>query len=276
MTLPVDSHVHGEWSWDARRGSLERTCARALELGMPAVVFTEHVDASPTVLDPEELDEPLRPLIGGDGLLRPPPLDRDGYLAAVEGCRGRFPGLTIVAGIELGDGHRADSAATAQAEGFGRVLGSLHSVPVDGRFLEPPELLRTRGPEQMLRDYLTELCRMVEGCDLFEVLAHIDFPLRFWPADAAPFDAAAFEDDFRPPLRLLAGSGRALEVNSSVPLPEPVLRWWREEGGRAVTFGSDAHEPESLGRELEAAAALAHEQGFRPASRPQDPWRLPA
>lgn|SRR6478735_698458 len=35
MTLPADSHVHSEWSWDAGHGSMDRTCARALELGLP-------------------------------------------------------------------------------------------------------------------------------------------------------------------------------------------------------------------------------------------------
>ena len=39
--LPAGGHVHSEWSWDAYVGSMERTCARAVELGLPAVAFTE-------------------------------------------------------------------------------------------------------------------------------------------------------------------------------------------------------------------------------------------
>ncbi|MFC7757916.1 hypothetical protein ACFQY4_07665 [Catellatospora bangladeshensis] len=38
--LPAAGHVHSEWSWDAYVGSMERTCARAVELGLPAVAFT--------------------------------------------------------------------------------------------------------------------------------------------------------------------------------------------------------------------------------------------
>lgn len=30
--LPGDSHVHSEWSYDARSGSMERSCARAVDL----------------------------------------------------------------------------------------------------------------------------------------------------------------------------------------------------------------------------------------------------
>ncbi|HEY6684454.1 MAG TPA: PHP domain-containing protein, partial [Propionibacteriaceae bacterium] len=44
MPLPPDGHVHSEWSWDAPNGSMEKTCSRAVEMGLPAVAFTEHAD----------------------------------------------------------------------------------------------------------------------------------------------------------------------------------------------------------------------------------------
>jgi histidinol phosphatase-like PHP family hydrolase len=49
VVLPADGHVHSEWSWDAPDGSMERTCARALDIGLPAVAFTEHAH-DPTTL----------------------------------------------------------------------------------------------------------------------------------------------------------------------------------------------------------------------------------
>lgn len=50
MILPADSHVYSEWSWDtggptsAAAGRMELMCALAVRIGLPAVVFTEHVD----------------------------------------------------------------------------------------------------------------------------------------------------------------------------------------------------------------------------------------
>ena len=44
VPLPPDLHVHTEWSWDAPRGDMERSCERALEIGLPAIAFTEHAD----------------------------------------------------------------------------------------------------------------------------------------------------------------------------------------------------------------------------------------
>jgi histidinol-phosphatase (PHP family) len=42
--LPLDSHVHSQWSWDALAGSMKGTCQRAVQIGLPAVAFTEHAD----------------------------------------------------------------------------------------------------------------------------------------------------------------------------------------------------------------------------------------
>jgi histidinol-phosphatase (PHP family) len=115
--------------------------------------------------------------------------------------------------------------------------------------------------------------RLVEGSEDFAVLAHVDYPVRQWPVDAGAFDASAFEDELRTILRALARSGRALELNSRVPLAPAVVAWWHEEGGRALTFGSDAHDPDDLGRGLAEASAVASAAGFAPGPTPVDPWR---
>ncbi len=44
--LPSDDHTHSEWSWDASAGSMVGSCARAVELGLPSIAFTEHVDVT--------------------------------------------------------------------------------------------------------------------------------------------------------------------------------------------------------------------------------------
>ena len=58
-----------------------------------------------------------------------------------------------------------------------------------------------------------------------------------------------------------------MEINTSgwLPLDASLLTWWREEGGPAVSFGSDAHDPFTIGREFATAAALAQAAGFGPA-----------
>ena len=57
-----------------------------------------------------------------------------------------------------------------------------------------------------------------------------------------------------------------------LPLDASILRWWHDEGGEAVTFGSDAHEPDAIAAGFHDAAAMADELGFRPGSDPFGFW----
>jgi histidinol-phosphatase (PHP family) len=278
MSLPTDGHVHTEWSWDTVTGSMIGSCERALDLGLPSVAFTEHADLTPWLIP-----EPIRPLLPDhfrvrlrpDGVLEPPDLDVEGYLASVDECRGRFPDLRILSGVELSEPHwhRSRADALLEAHDFDRVLGSVHSLPDGDGHHQELTVVAGRPPGDILRAYLTEVLGLVESTAGFAVLAHIDYALRSWPAEGPPFVVADFEEEFRAVLRALAGSGRALEVNTKVPLPGEVVRWWFELGGEAVAFGSDAHEPGLVGHGFTEAAALVESCGFRRGRTPHDFWR---
>ncbi|WP_043626862.1 PHP domain-containing protein [Nonomuraea candida] len=299
MTLPPDGHVHSEWSWDAPLGAMERSCARAAELGLPSIAFTEHVDHTAWTVTPGSLDGDghLAGLVTPEGRLTPPAFDAAGYLAAIDRCRERFPGLRILSGMEVGEPHwHAEAVAGLLGAGrFDRVLGSLHCLPLrsgdglgeplragdglgeplragDG-FAEPPEHYGRRAAAEVVRHYLAEVVTLVTESAAFAVLAHIDYPIRSWPVrTAGPFDPRAFEEEFRHALRATARSGRALEINTRLPLDPLLLRWWHEEGGDAVAFGSDAHEPSKIAHGLREAAAMARAHGFRPGADPYDLW----
>ncbi len=272
--LPADSHVHSEWSWDAVAGDMAATCARAEAIGLPAVAFTEHVDLTPWPIEVHEVGviQPhamrwLRP--GGEFVA--PELDVAGYLRCVERCQEQFPDLRIRSGIEVSEPHwHADRLAGLVAgDGFDRVLGSVHTVRSD-RGDRPVDLALTDRPaDVVMRDYLAEVRRLAESDAPFSVLAHIDYPARHWPG---VFVAKDFEDDIRAALATLAASGRALEINTRVPLAAEIIEWWAQSGGEAVSFGSDAHRPDAVGRGFADAAALADAAGFRGDGAPGDLW----
>ncbi|WP_250002835.1 PHP domain-containing protein [Actinoplanes sp. M2I2] len=274
--LPADSHVHSEWSWDTWVGDMEGTCARAVEIGLPAVAFTEHVDHVVWTADRGTLEasREVRAFADAAGRVRAPVFDAAGYLAGVERCRERFPGLRVLSGVEIGEPHlHAEAVARILGAGrFDRVLGSLHGLPVGVTFYEPPGLFEHYGRDAALRRYLGQVPAVIAGSAVFEVFAHIDYPVRAWPVDAEPFDPWAFEEEFRLALGAIAAGDRVLEVNTRVPLHPEILRWWREEGGRAISFGSDAHLPAALATGFREAAHVAEAHGFRPSRRPEDYW----
>lgn len=271
--LPADNHVHSQWSHDTGpRASMAAACARAADLGLPSVAFTEHLDF--TDWGP---DDP----IAGTGITPndkwgPRPLDISGYLACLDECRHRFPSLRILSGAEAGEPHLfAGSAAAVLSSGqFDRVLGSVHTLPSGGRLVYARPLLRHEPARHLMRRYFAEVVAMIEGSDLFEVLAHLDYPRRYWPEAAGRYRESDFEEEYRAVLRALAASGRVLELNTASPLASvSLLRWWREEGGTALSFGSDAHLPGYVGERFREAAGLAGAAGFRPGRDPFDFWR---
>src|ERR1700694_4207487 len=111
VSLPPDLHVHTEWSWDAPRGHMEQSCERAIEVGLPAIAFTEHADWA-LVHEGQHA------------------VDIHGYFDAIERCRSKFKNLRILTGVELGEPHWFPQE-TAQILGAGpldRVHGSIHCI----------------------------------------------------------------------------------------------------------------------------------------------------
>lgn len=257
----ADNHVHTQWSWDASRGDMEATCRRAVELGLGSIAFTEHAD-----------------WIRGDKAV----LDAEGYFEGLERCRAAYPELRILSGVEMGEPHwHEERAKQLLSRSFDRVLGSVHCIEWEGTATDASSrgFLTPEHAENMFRCYLREVLALIEGNVTFEVLAHLDYPKRYWP-EAPAYDESKFEDEFRTIFRAAAQSELVLEVNTTrggeparFLCPGPVLLgWWREEGGRAVSFGSDAHRPDHLAEGFEVAREVAAAAGFRASDDPLAFW----
>jgi histidinol-phosphatase (PHP family) len=270
---PMDSHVHTQWSWDAPgEASMARSCEQALAVGLPAVAFTDHLDFTA----PTDGDQIAEEHVAPRPYAKMHVLDVPGYLAGIQACRERYPDLRILTGAEIGEAHMwAASARTVIAQGrFDRILGSLHAIPFDGKLTAADDLFQRMPADQVMRLYFAELLRLVQGSDIFGVLAHHDFPRRMWPRDTAPYDERTFEPEIRAVLRALAASGRMLEVNTKSPLASvELLSWWRDSGGTAVSFGSDAHQPWRVGARFKLAVDVVEAAGFRAGRDRFDFWR---
>jgi histidinol-phosphatase (PHP family) len=254
---------------------MARSCEQALAVGLPAIAFTEHLEFT----EGGEGDAIGAVATDARWWNRIKPLDVTAYLAQVEECRQRFPGLRILSGVEAGESHlfAASAGAVLRAHSFDRVLGSLHAVPYQGKLVAADALFGSMPDDQVMRYYFAELLRLIEGSHIFEVLAHLDFPRRYWPKGAHLFREEAFEEEYRTVLRALASGGRVLEINTKSPLASvDLVRWWHAEGGTAVSFGSDAHLPQRVGDRFKLAVDVVEAAGFRAGRDPYDFWRRAA
>jgi histidinol-phosphatase (PHP family) len=253
----ADNHVHTEWSWDATAGDMDGTCHKALDLGLKSVASTEHADF----------------VQAPDGKF-----DAEGYLECVARCRAKYPDLRILTGVELGEPHKYPEETRALLDaGFDRVLASVHGVTWEGRFTDAcePGFFDEDNLDEYLQLYFGETAALIASDVQFEVLAHIDYPKRYLPEGLA-YSPETYEVQFRAILKAAAKRGVVLEVNTTrgrklcPGLTE--LKWWREEGGRAVSFGSDAHRPEFLADGFAHACEVAAAAGFRPTDDPNGFW----
>ncbi len=261
-----DGHVHTQFSWDAERGDMEATCRRAVEMGLPALAFTEHADYV------QGVHQDLRPL------------DTGAYVEELERCRAQFPDLRILAGLELGEPHQhpAEAAKALSEVEPDRILGSVHVVSWRGTVLDGSQIERIPASEVkgFERAHLEETLRLVESDAPFQVLAHLDYTKRYWPHDEVRFREEDFEEEVRAVLRALVRRDGVLEVNTTRGIehrrglcPGPTtLRWWHQEGGRAVAFGSDSHVPELIAAGFREAGQVAEAAGFRPSDDPGGYW----
>jgi histidinol-phosphatase (PHP family) len=244
---------------------MEATCRRALEIGLPSIVFTDHADFVRAFDDQR-------------------PVDIEGYLECIENCRRAFPQLRILSGIELGEPHLfpAEAGAMLTAGRLDRVLASVHCLRIDGRYVDMSQRVLNRdSADRLMRDFMGETLALVESDQRFDVLAHLDYPKRFWPHQELPFVETDFEEEYRAVLRALASRESVLEINTtrgSDPVRGlcpglPVLRWWHQVGGGAISFGSDSHEPARIASGFGVAAEVAEAAGFKPSDDPAGFWR---
>lgn len=245
---------------------MERSCARAVEIGLPAIAFTDHADF----------------VVVHEGQHC---VDIVGYHADIERCRTKFKNLRILSGVELGEPHwfPRETAEILAAGKLDRVLGSIHCVRLNGEILDASQFGSRAVADQpsAVRAYFRETLALVESTQPFEVLAHLDYPKRYWPEGTAPYREEDFEEELRAVLIAAARRGTVLEVNTTRGEGEgrklcpglTTLRWWHELGGEAVTLGSDAHEPDKIARGFELATEVIEAAGFKPAAEPTALWR---
>jgi histidinol-phosphatase (PHP family) len=245
---------------------MERSCERALEIGLPGIAFTEHADFV-TIHEGQH------------------PVDIAGYHEAIERCRARFKDLRILSGVELGEPHwfPEETARVLGAGKLDRVLGSIHCIRLDGREVDASQFRFEPAADQAgaVRKYFEETLAMVESSEPFHALAHLDYPKRYWPEGLSAYREEDYESELRAILVAAAGRGCVLEANttrgdggeSKLCPGLKVLRWWHEVGGEAVSFGSDAHQPDTVAGGFELATQVVEAAGFKPSSDPMALWR---
>jgi histidinol-phosphatase (PHP family) len=230
---------------------MDEMCLAAINMNITEIGFTEHLDLHP--LDPDT------------GFFKP-----DDWWKEITRCRENFKGeLTIRAGIELSEPHQHLEVVESLLEKYpwDYTLGSLHWVEdrmiFDNAYFTVPE-------KDAYEKYFMELQRMVNVGN-FDILAHMDMVKRNGFENYGTFEPTKYEIQIRSILKTIISKNIVLEVNTgslrrSIKETSPskqILEWFHNEGGKWISFGSDAHSSEALGAGLNRATRTVKDFGYK-------------
>lgn len=247
--MRVDLHMHTGYSADAAYPQTVEDKVRACRAaGLDIIGLTDHLDFYRT---------------------RGPAENRD-LAACLRDARAakQTAGIEVLAGIEVGQPHaNPDASAFLRTIELDMVIGSLHAMPndLDIYFHDYAHL----DCGAFLQEYFDQVLEL-EAFGGFDVLAHLDYPLRVMKhGDYVPsFDQ--YMDRVQQVLRACIDHGYALELNAAglagwqkkVGPPQNILYEYRRMGGERISIGSDSHTLDTVGRGVDDCAANALEAGF--------------
>ena len=249
--MRVDLHMHTDYSVDAASPQPVADKVRAcVDAGLDIIGITDHWDYFRTHGPSENRDV--------EACLRD--IRAAGRAFADE--------IEVLTGIEIGEPH-VDLAADEflRTHELDMVIGSLHVMPndLDIYFHDFASL----DCDAFLQEYFDQVLEM-EAHGGFDVLAHIDYPLRVMKhGDYVPsFDQ--YMDRVEQVLRACIDHGYALELNAAglggwmkkVGPPQNILYEYRRMGGERISIGSDSHTLDTVGRGFDDCVANARAAGF--------------
>lgn len=250
----MDYHLHTIHSFDGDQ-TMDELCQRMLALGVQEICLTEHYE--PGHPDPDCDVPPIW----------------DVWFDEIRQMRGRYPQLTIRAGIEIGDNPacRIQTMQMVDTQPFDFRLLSLHLVNhVDCYNREKYYAGKTRA--LAYREYAEAKAESICAWTDFDSAAHIGYVSRYapWDGDQRPLQYEDAPDAFDAILRHLVAHDKCLEINSSSfdllggPMPSvSIIKRYIELGGEVFTFGSDGHRPAQDHANVDRARDLVRSLGGR-------------
>ena len=212
-----DLHLHTNYSFDSNV-TMEQYALKAIELGLDAICFTDHIDINKHYNTFDTFDV-------------------DGRLKEYEQIKARYGDrLLILLGFEMGEPHLHPKETTfLRSLKPDMIIGSIH-YPLD---YEDNTNVSRRQYERIYDRYVRQ---MVEYGD-FDVLGHMDMPKKYHADYVEDFDYVCET------LRLCVSRNIVPEINTSsmrdglnVSMPSmDAIKYYLSAGGKYVTVNSDSH-----------------------------------
>lgn len=260
--MRIDYHLHNHFSPDSEtetRVLLET----ARQKGLQAICITNHTEwfkegeGKPGSFTPLKDEKRFREV-----------------LKEIESLRADYPELMIGFGAELQyeKGNMDNLACLIKNLPFDFILGSVHNlegINISGH-THAKDFFKNRTEKDAYSRYFEELMKLAEWGKM-DAMAHFDIIKKFGHEFYGPFRPEKYRSEIQRILEAMKHNGIGIELNTGslhkrchelFPHPD-ILKWCVETDIEHFTLGSDAHEPEEIGRHLEEALQIAKEIGIQ-------------
>ena len=244
-----DTHVHSKYSFDSETSPEE--AIKSAQIQGFGIIFTEHVDLEMPGVAPEKLV-----------------WDTRSYLREYE----PFKTERVLTGLEIGltPATAEQNAKIASVMRLDFVIGSVHAAY--GYDIAMPDYWRSPDFADPKAAYLESVAEMIEACDFFDSLGHIDYPGRYCPFDDKEIRYRDYINLYNRIFDALCKNGKVMEINTKSlghaagadRVLGEILSGYAGRGGRYVTLGSDAHSAAEVGHCFGLARKIAKAAGLEP------------
>lgn len=257
-----DNHTHSYFSADSRM-SITDAVKTASQKGLRGICLTDHLDFDA----PEGVTE-----FTFEVPAQQEAIDREVEYLGLNADDGPYGDFLLLKGVEIGlqDISMPKIRKVLTDYRFDSVIASLHLIdghdPYFGDYYRPYDYRQAYG------HYLEEFARLIRVMPDFDILGHYDYIARYPDYKETTIFYKEFGDALDSILSFLAQNGKTMEINTKTyqlyrgrrpDLDIEVLKRFRELGGEALSFGSDAHEITRLGDRFDWCREMALAAGFR-------------
>lgn len=237
----LDNHSHSYFSADSRMDIVDAV-KTAYERGLSGLCLTDHLDFDPPAgVADFTFDVPSQQTA----------IDEDVEFLGLNGRGGKYGDFQLLKGVEIGlqDKSMPTIRKVLADNRFDCVIASLHLIdghdPYFGDYYRPYDWKYAYG------HYLEEFDRLIRVMPDFDILGHYDYIVRYPDYKEVTIYYSDFADVLDSILTFLVQNGKTLEINTKTyqlyrgrhpELDINILKRFRELGGEAVSFGSDAHD----------------------------------
>jgi histidinol-phosphatase (PHP family) len=183
----------------------------------------------------------------------------------------KYRGDKLLLGVELGmkDDCILENKEAAANQPFDYVIGSIHMVNNTDLYYEA--IYKGRSKNEVYAEYFDCMLRNIKNHTFVDCLGHIDYIARYARYEDKELYYREYSAVIDEILKEIISSGVILELNtrrladkSAVINLIDIYKRYRELGGLTVTVGSDAHNMQDIGKNLNTALELAKVCDLKP------------